>query len=241
MKKNIIIFVYKFRLITFGRLLLNIYYKYVFRMKMARIQGSWSYHNLHNYTTIGNTINDMFFPLDKVIVGKGTYGPLCVHHFGNPDEKLKIGNYCSISIGVKFILGGNHSITTFSTYPFRKFFYNGECEAWTKGPIIVEDDVWIGTDAIILSGVRLAKGTVIAAGSVVTKSTEPYSIVAGNPAKKIKIRFDQAIINALMDINFEIIDEKRILNLLPKLYMPLNEKILTEIKNELLTEVSHQP
>ncbi|MHB9141572.1 MAG: LbetaH domain-containing protein [Paludibacter sp.] len=67
----------------------------------------------------------------------------------------------------------------------------------------MEDDVWIGTDAIILSGIKIAKGTIIAAGSVVIKSTEPYSIIGGNPALLIKKRFDSDIINRLEKIQLD--------------------------------------
>lgn len=234
MKKILIRILYKFRLLAITYYVNNSYKSYLFNKNFAKSQANWRFYNQHNYTQIANTLNEMQFPIDKVTVGKHTYGPLCVHHFGTIDEKLKIGNYCSISIGVRFILGGNHSTNTFSTYPFHFIFNNNQCEAWTKGPIIVEDDVWIGTDAIILSGITLGKGTIVAAGSVVTKSTAPYSLVGGNPAKLIKMRFNEDIINMLMDIEIEKLDENRILTLLPKLYSPLSVGILVEIKNELI-------
>lgn len=226
--------IWKFGLLTFVQFIKNKYKNFLYQKEIARIQVNWRSSNRHNHTTVGNTIEDMYFPLDRVTVGKHSYGPLCVHSFGTVGERLIIGNYCSISLGVKFILGGNHSISTFSTFPFRHFYNNLECEALTKGPIIMEDDVWIGTNSIILSGIKLSKGTIIAAGSVVTKSTIPYTIVGGNPARVIKARFDEHIISILLDIDFGRIDEKRIKNLLPKLYSPLNDEILSEIKNELL-------
>lgn len=224
----------KIRQLTFLRIVYVVYMICVKSITNVGIKVLWRVKNPHNSTTAANTINDMDFPSDKVTVGKLSYGPLRVHHFGTDGENLKIGNYCSISMGVKFILGGNHSTNTFSTYPFRCFFDNLECEAWTKGPIILEDDVWIGTDAIVLSGVTLGKGTVVAAGSVVVKSTLPYSLVGGNPAKLIKMRFDDEIIKLLLDIKFEKIDEKKVVGLLAKLYMPLNRELLIEIKNDLL-------
>lgn len=234
MKKFIVNMLLKFRLLAFVQFLAVFYNNSIFSIKNARIKVAWRNMNLHNQTFVTNTINETYFPKDKVKVGKHSYGPLCVHHFGTSGENLVIGNYCSISFGVKFILGGNHSTSTFSTFPFRYYFNNQECEAWSKGSIIIEDDVWIGTDAIILSGVKLGKGTIVAAGSVITKSTLPYSLIAGNPAKLIKMRFDDAIIKVLMDIDFGKIDEKRIKGLLPKMYMPLNETQILEIKNELL-------
>ena len=136
-------------------------------------------------------------------VGKFTYGPLNVKSYGSNDEFLEIGDFCSIADGVKFILGGEHKFNTFSTYPFRRIFFdNNYTETFSKGPIIVEDDVWIGTDALMLSGVKLSRGTVVAAGSVVVKSTEPYSIVGGNPAKLIKKKFDYKIIEQLINFDF---------------------------------------
>jgi virginiamycin A acetyltransferase len=225
----------KLGLLDFARIIHISYDDFLIRKQNTRIRSIWRRLNAHNYTFAANSIDEMTFPVDKVRVGKYSYGPLCVHHFGNKNEKLIVGYYCSISKGVKFILGGNHSINTFSTFPFRFFFNNQEYDASTKGPIIVEDDVWIGTDSIILSGVTLGKGTIVAAGSIVTKSTLPYSVIGGNPAKLIKKRFDDDLIKLLLDIDFSKIDEKKIHGLLPKLHMPLDGKILLEIKSELLS------
>jgi virginiamycin A acetyltransferase len=210
-----------------------LYNSYLYKRKTTKIKLLWRHFNQHNNTSIANSTSEMIFPLEKVSVGRFTYGPLCVHSFGNKDESLKIGSFCSISNGVKFILGGNHSINAFSTFAFKFFFNNESGEAWTKGPIIVEDDVWIGTDAIILSGITLGKGTIVAAGSVVTKSTLPYSIVGGNPAKLIKMRFDKSLIKVLIDLDFTNINDKKILGVLHKLSLPLTDDLLLEIKKEL--------
>lgn len=204
-------------------LIRSLYYYYdIFlrELKLNIIKFKWLDLNKHNKTIVGNSIYDISFPIDKVNVGISTYGPLIVYSYGNIDEKLIIGNYCSISSGVLFILGGNHNYNIFSTYPF-KYFINNEVESISKGPIIVEDDVWIGTNSIILSGVTLAKGTIVAAGSVVTKSSEPYTIIGGNPAKLIKKRFSEETIIKLMHFNFENVDEKKIFESLNLLYQPL--------------------
>lgn len=162
----------------------------------------WRNRNSHNMTYAMN-----IFPIDCVQVGKMTYGPLEVHTWGASNEKLEIGHYCSIAEGVKFILGGNHYYHTFSTYPFKVMVMKEEKEAWSKGPIVIGNDVWIGMDSMILSGVTIGQGAVIAAGSVVTKDVPPYAIVGGNPAKVIKYRFEPQIIDRLLKIEFSNIND----------------------------------
>lgn len=158
----------------------------------------WKNKNKNNFTYPVN-----IFPQDKVSVGKCTYGPLEVYSYTKKDDEfLAVGSFCSIAKGVKFILGGNHRYDLISTFPF-KVYFNNEEEAFSKGRIILKDDVWIGTDSLILSGVTLEQGCVVAAGSVVTKSFPPYSIIGGNPAKIIKKRFDDQVINDLLTINYD--------------------------------------
>ncbi len=222
-----------------GLLKLLYYFSFVFTdfqksINMRRIQIAWRLLNSHNFTRVSNPQSAVCFPLNKVVVGRGTYGPLYVHSFGTVEERLEIGNFCSISSGVQFILGGNHSLNTFSNYPFFTFYGKANQEASSKGKIVIEDDVWIGTDVMILSGVTLGKGTVVGAGSVVTKSSPPYSLIGGNPAKQIKMRFDESIIKLLLEIDYDKIDEQKIADLLPKMYQPLNAELIREIKNKLL-------
>ena len=163
----------------------------------------WRKLNEHNYTYAKN-----ISPLELVSVGKYSYGPLNIMTWGAENEKLTIGSFVSIAGDVLFILGGNHNINTFSTYPFKVKFLGAEREAWSKGHIVVEDDVWIGERATILSGVRIGRGAIVGAGSVVAKDVPPYAIVVGNPARVVRYRFDQAKIDMLLKINFEKIDEK---------------------------------
>lgn len=171
------------------------------------------------------------FPIDCVQVGKMTYGPLEVHTWGASNEKLEIGHYCSIAEGVKFILGGNHYYHTFSTYPFKVMVMKEEKEAWSKGPIVIGNDVWIGMDSMILSGVTIGQGAVIAAGSVVTKDVPPYAIVGGNPAKVIKYRFEPQIIDRLLKIEFSNINDRFVQENIAQLYESLNIEIITNIEN----------
>lgn len=184
-----------------GMLLLLLHY-----WKVQRVKSEWRYRNRHNFTVVSNGVSDNPFPLDKVSVGKYTYGPLRVFSYNPSDEGLVIGSYCSIAEDVKFMLGGGHNCQTLFTYPFCQIF-KGKYESLSKGKIVVEDDVWIGAGVMILSGVRIGQGAVVAAGAVVTKSVDPYSIVGGIPARFIKYRFNEETINVLKKIPVGEIDK----------------------------------
>ena len=141
-------------------------------------QFQWRKRNRHNKTVVGSS-----FDLDKVEVGKRTYGIINMYCESNENVKLQIGNYCSIAPEVEFLLGEEHNIHTISTYPFKNLFVNAN-EATSKGSIIVNDDVWIGRRATILSGVTIGQGAVVGAGAVVTKDIPAYSIWGGYQQKK---------------------------------------------------------
>ena len=144
------------------------------------------------------------FDMNKISVGRYNYGELHLQVWQSKEQKLIVGDFVSIAPGVLFLLGGNHRYDTISTYPFdaelNDFdFKSGKIEEEkTNGPIILKDDVWIGTKAMIMSGVTIHQGAIVAAGSVVTKDVPPYAIVGGNPAKVIKYRFDDATIQQLV-------------------------------------------
>ena len=142
------------------------------------------------------------YDLDRLDIGVYSYGELNVRMYENEKSILKIGKFCSISTDVVFVLGGRHPYTTLSTFPFDVFMLGvssaNHKESDRNNNILVEDDVWIGYGATILSGVKICQGAVVGARSVVTKDVPPYSIVVGNPAKVIKKRFDDEIINELL-------------------------------------------
>lgn len=166
----------------------------------------WRELNPHNNTRCGINL----FDFRAVSVGKHSYGDLHIYCWDPEVEKLVIGNYCSIAEHVTFLLGGNHKYDCISTFPFKVLMHNHENEAYSKGHIILEDDVWIGLHAMILSGVRIGQGAIVAAGSVVANDVPPYSIVAGNPAKVVKKRFSDEIIEVLLQLDFSLIDFKKV-------------------------------
>ena len=137
-------------------------------------------------------------------IGTGTYGDPIVYWW-NLETHLNIGKFCSIADGVVFILGGEHSTQLKSTFPFTSFpkqwknidFDSGQ--PISKGDINIGNDVWIGYRATILSGVSIGDGAVIGAGSVISKNVAPYSIVAGNPARLIRMRFTKSQIESLLN------------------------------------------
>jgi chloramphenicol O-acetyltransferase type B len=129
------------------------------------------------------------------------------------DAKLTIGKFCSISTRVSFFLGGNHNTKRISTWlPDIDMKYDETRNLLTRGDIIVENDVWIGMNVMIMSGVKIGSGSVIGAGAVVSQDVQPYSIVAGNPARVIRKRFTDDQIDILLksewwDWDFSIIQE----------------------------------
>ena len=174
---------------------------------------------------------------DYIQIGKHTYGfnfNNVLYHSATGKEKLIIGNYCSIAPNVQFVVASEHSYKTISTYPFKVKRMGEEFEASSKGDIIIGDDVWIGLNSIILSGVTIGQGAIIAAGSVVTKDVPPYAIAGGNPAKIIKYRFEPKIVEKLVNFDFSKLTEEKIKQLGHRLY----EEITPENADKLLEEFS---
>ena len=129
-----------------------------------------------------------------------------LYHYPILREKLIIGKFCSIACGTKFLFNcANHSLNSLSTYTFPLFYEEWELEksnittAWdNKGDIVIGNDVWIGYEAVIMAGVHIGDGAIIAARAVVTKDVPPYTIVGGTPAKEIRKRFDAEVIQQLL-------------------------------------------
>jgi len=130
------------------------------------------------------------------------------YHFEFIGDKLKIGKFCMIASGVSFIMNGaNHLTYALSSYPFA-IFGNGWEGAMdgksypSKGDTIIGNDVWIGHNATIMAGVTIGDGAIIAAHSVITKDVAPYSIVGGNPAQLIRLRFKESVIDDLLALQW---------------------------------------
>ncbi len=133
-------------------------------------------------------------------------------------DKLKVGKFCSIACGAKFLFtSANHTMHSISTYPFPIFFEEWGLDvtnitsAWdNKGDIVIGNDVWIGYEAIVLSGVTIGDGAIIGTRSVVTKDVPPYTIVGGIPAKPIRKRFSDEVISKLLELQWWNWSENRI-------------------------------
>lgn len=133
-----------------------------------------------------------------------------LYHYPINRDRLIMGKFCSIACGAKFLFtSANHTQKSLSTYPFPIFFDEWDLDveditsAWDrKGDIIIGNDVWIGYEAVIMSGVTIGDGAIIGARSVVTKDIPTYTIVGGVPARQIRRRFSEETIAALLELKW---------------------------------------
>ena len=150
----------------------------------------------------------------NIIVGDFTYiadsdfESHVTHHYEWNGDRLVIGKFCQIAAGVEFVMNGaNHQMNAVSTFPFYTL------EGWNmdppdaadlplRGDTVIGNDVWIGQNAVILPGVHIGDGAIIGASSVVGTSVAPYTIVAGNPAKILRKRFDDELIDLLLAVRW---------------------------------------
>ena len=153
-------------------------------------------------------------------------------------DRLIIGKFCSIASGTQFIMGpANHRTSSVTTYPFHVF--GG---AWAertpphldqlprKGDIVVGNDVWLGRNSVVLPGVHIGDGAIIAAQSVVTRDVPPYAVVGGNPARVLKKRFDEELIELLLAVQWWDLDGEALLELLPLLCDPDLERVRAALR-----------
>ena len=159
------------------------------------------------------------------------------HFYDFNGDKLIIGKFCQIAAGVEFVMNGaNHQMNAVTTFPFFTL------EGWDaeppklsdmplKGDTIIGNDVWIGQNAVILPGVHVGDGAIIGAESVVGSDVASYAIVAGNPAKLIRKRFDNELIELLLNFKWWDKSIAEIKNLIPILTCSDLEKVKSKIKS----------
>ena len=146
----------------------------------------------------------------RLQVGKHTYGKPKIISF-LADDRVVIGKFCSIGEEVTIVASGEHVINRISTFPLKSRFGSKEVDSRRKGPVIIGNDVWIGTKSVILSNVSIGDGAVVGAASVVTRSVPPYAVVAGVPAKILRYRFTEDQIRKLLEIAWWNWEEEKIL------------------------------
>ena len=164
-----------------------------------------------------------------------------LYHYPIHREKLIIGKFCSIACGTKFLFYcANHTLKSLSTYTFPLFYEEWELEksnittAWdNKGDIVIGNDVWIGYETVIMAGVHIVDGAIIAARAVVTKDVPPYTIVGGTPAKEIRKRFDTEVIQQLLKLKWWDWSTNKIRQCLPHIAEGKLDELLAMKKDRL--------
>ena len=181
----------------------------------------------------------------QIIVGDFTYiadsdfESHVTHLYEWNGDRLIIGKFCQIAAGVEFVMNGaNHQMNTVSTFPF--FTLEGwnasapqKSDMPLKGDTVIGNDVWIGQNATIMPGVHIGDGAIIGANSLVSKDVEPYTIVAGNPIRVIRKRFDDELIDLLERFKWWDKSIEEINNLIPILTNGDLEKVRAELKGRI--------
>jgi acetyltransferase-like isoleucine patch superfamily enzyme len=168
---------------------------------------------------------------EQFSIGDFTYGSLGIRNYDSK-TKLTVGRYCSFAAQVSILLGGEHRLDLPTTYPFAEI-----ADPWpearditgmthSKGDITIGNDVWVGYGATILSGVTIGDGVVIGAGALVCRDVEPYAIIGGNPAKVIRMRFDEQTVSRLLKLSWWNWPEEKVRENLHLLCSPDVEALL---------------
>lgn len=165
-----------------------------------------------------------------------------LHHYDFNGDKLIIGKFCQIASGVHFIMNGaNHQMNAASTFPF--YIFNGwkqdiptQSEMPLKGDTVIGNDVWIGQNSTILPGIHIGDGAIIGMNSTVGSDVPPYTIVAGNPAKEIRKRFDDELIELMLKFEWWNKPIEEINKLIPL----LTNSDLQTVKKEITLLIKHE-
>ena len=181
----------------------------------------------------------------NIIVGEFTYiadtdfESHVTHHYEWNGDRLIIGKFCQIAAGVEFVMNGaNHQMNAVSTFPFYTL------EGWDmappspaelplKGDTVIGNDVWIGQNAVVLPGVKIGDGAIIGANSVVGSDVGAYTIVAGNPAQVLRKRFDEELIELLLNFRWWDKSVEEINALIPILTCGDLDKVRAALKERL--------
>ena len=161
------------------------------------------------------------------------------HHYEWLGDKLIIGRFCQIAAGVEFVMNGaNHQMNAATTFPFYTLAGwhmapPAAADLPLKGDTVIGSDVWIGQNAVILPGVRIGDGAIIGANSVVSRDVAAYTIVAGNPARVLRKRFDDELIDLLLQFQWWNKPVEEIDRLIPLLTNSDLEAVRNELKARL--------
>ena len=212
-------------------------------MKEGKIPNPNSVHPITGYENeiyIKPTIkNPNIIVGDFSYIADSDFESHVTHHYDFIGDRLIIGKFCQIAAGVEFVMNGaNHMMNAVTTFPFNML------EGWDmeppktsdlplKGDTVIGNDVWIGQNAVILPGVHIGDGAIIGANSVVGRDVNPYTIVVGNPAKILRKRFDDEMIELLLRFKWwdKSIDE--INTLIPLLTCSKLDKVKEEIQKRI--------
>ncbi len=185
----------------------------------------------------------------NIVVGDFTYiadsefESHVTHHYEWIGDRLIIGKFCQIASGVEFIMNGaNHQMNAVSTFPFYTL------EGWNmeppkpsdlplKGDTVIGNDVWIGQNVVILPGVHIGDGAIVGANCVVGSDVEPYTITIGNPSRELRKRFDDELIDLLLQFKWWDKSIEEINQLIPLLTCSNLEKVKAEISERLHEKV----
>lgn len=171
-----------------------------------------------------------------ISIGRFTYGVenLTIRQW-NEGAALKIGNFCSLANNIIIFLGGNHRTDWITTFPFGHIYQDelGGSDILghpsTKGNVVIGNDVWVGSGVTIMSGVHIGDGAVLSANACVVKDVAPYHIVGGNPAKSLKQRFGDDIVEILLRLKWWDLPLENIKNIMKILSSKPDKAILIEL------------
>ncbi len=190
----------------------------------------------------GNSKKLFYVGNSFISFGEYSYGleNISVRQWGE-GAALHIGKFCSIARSVTIFLGGNHRTDWITTFPFGHIYQDElgdpkiKGHPSTNGDVNIGNDVWIGHGTTIMSGLSIGNGAVIAANSTIVKNVGDYEVVGGNPAKKIKNRFDDKIIRKLVELKWWDLEISQVKEIIPFLCSSASEATVDELTRRLRT------